>query len=237
MRQSKFKYIYEQLRQRILDGTYSNGSQIPSEHQLVEAFNVSRETVRKSLNMLVSEGLIQKIKGKGSVVIYQGMTEFPFAELVSFKEVQQQLGMSYETIVAVFEQIKAREVPHVKSALQLENNTNLWHIVRYRQLNGVTKIIDEDYCLVSLLPNLTEEIMTDSLYEYIEREGHEIGFSSKSITFEPFGTRERQVFGAIAPEYSATIRGIVHLKDTRRFQYNISKHIATEFKFIDFSRR
>ncbi|NQD99389.1 trehalose operon repressor, partial [Staphylococcus xylosus] len=37
--------------------------------------------------------------------------------------------------------------------------------------------------------------------------------------------------------YTATVRGIVHLKDTTQFQYNISRHLATEFKFKDFSRR
>ncbi|MGM7690175.1 trehalose operon repressor [Staphylococcus felis] len=235
--QIKFKYIYEQVRQLILNGEYPIGSQLPSEHQLVKTYNVSRETVRKSLNMLVSEGLIQKIRGKGSVVIYQGMTEFPFAELVSFKEVQKQLGMQYETIVPVFEQIKASAVPRVKEALDLTADTKLWHFIRYRQLDGITKIIDEDYCLVEMLPSLTQEIIQDSLYEYIEQQGYEIGFSSKSITFEPFGALEHLAFGKVIPEYTATIRGIVHLKDTSRFQYNISKHIATEFKFTDFSRR
>lgn len=86
--QNKFQYIYERLRIAILEGEYKYGEQLLSEHQLVKKYNVSRETVRKSLNMLVLDGMIQKIRGKGSVVIYQGVTEFPFADLKSFKEVQ-----------------------------------------------------------------------------------------------------------------------------------------------------
>ena len=85
---------------------------------------------------------------------------------------------------------------------------------------------------------MSEEIIQDSLYDYIEKDkGYEISFSSKSITFEPFGERERLAFGDVSPQYSATVTGIVHLKDTTKFQYNVSKHIATEFKFTDFSRR
>ncbi|RIO55543.1 trehalose operon repressor, partial [Staphylococcus hominis] len=37
--------------------------------------------------------------------------------------------------------------------------------------------------------------------------------------------------------YTATVRSTVFLKDTTRFQYNVSKHLATEFKFNEFSRR
>ncbi|ARJ51022.1 trehalose operon repressor [Staphylococcus lutrae] len=235
---NKFQHIYERLRLAILNEEYGYGEQLPSEHQLVEMYQVSRETVRKSLNMLVSEGMIQKIRGKGSVVIYQGVTEFPFTDLKSFKEIQSQLGRHYETVVTCFEQIEAHEVPHVKKVLELTASRRLWHIVRYRQIEHVTKIVDEDYVLVDLFPDLTEAIVQNSLYEYIEQQkGFEISFSSKSITFEPFGAQEREAFGDVTPQYSATVRGIVHLKDTTKFQYNISKHIATEFKFIDFSRR
>lgn len=238
MKQNKFKLIYEQMRHDILEGNYHYGDQLPSEHQLVENYNVSRETVRKSLNMLVADGMIQKIRGKGSVVIYQGVTEFPFADLMSFKEVKSALHLQHQTVVHTFEKVQASEVPHVKEALCIALDMPLWHFVRYRQVEGVTKIIDEDYVLFELFPDLTEKVVQNSLYDYIENEkGFEISFSSKSITFEPFGDAEREAFGTMSPEYTATVRGIVHLKDTTKFQYNVSKHIATEFKFIDFSRR
>ena len=81
-------------------------------------------------------------------------------------------------------------------------------------------------------------IAKDSLYHYIEQTLKlEISYSNKSITFESFGNLECEIFGDVTPPYTATVRGIVHLKDTTKFQYNISKHLATEFKFNDFSRR
>lgn len=238
MKQNKFKLIYENMRRAILEGDYRYGDQLPSEHQLVENYNVSRETVRKSLNMLVSEGMIQKIRGKGSVVIYQGVTEFPFADLMSFKEVKKYMNLQHQTVVHSFERIVARDVPHVKQALKISADTPLWHFIRFRQVEGVTKIIDEDFVRADMFPDLTESIVQASLYDYIENvKGFEISFSSKSITFEPFSQLEFEAFGAMTPEYTATVQGIVHLKDTTKFQYNISKHIATEFKFMDFSRR
>ncbi|MFG6169302.1 trehalose operon repressor, partial [Staphylococcus aureus] len=46
-----------------------------------------------------------------------------------------------------------------------------------------------------------------------------------------------QLFGDVSVAYSATVRSIVYLENTMQFKYNISKHLANEFKFNDFSRR
>ena len=123
MKQKKFISIYENLRTDIIESKLPYGAQLPSENELVFDYNASRETVRKALNLLVRDGMIQKIKGKGSVVIYQGITEFPFANLTSFREVQQGLGLSHETEVRLLERIPASEAPEVKA---------LWACVRVR---------------------------------------------------------------------------------------------------------
>lgn len=238
MTKKKFISIYENLRADIIESKLPYDAQLPSENELVIDYSASRETVRKALNLLVRDGMIQKIRGKGSVVIYQGVTEFPFANLTSFREVQRGLGLSHETDVRLLESVSASDFPEVKKALNLRSSTKLWHIIRTRKLDNRVKIIDEDYLVKDIVPDITLDIAKDSLYHYIEQILKlEISYSNKSITFESFGNLEYEVFGDVTPPYTATVRGIVHLKDTSKFQYNISKHLATEFKFNDFSRR
>ncbi len=101
----KFMKIYEALKEDILNGQIQYGEQIPSEHDLVQLYQSSRETVR-ALDLLALDGMIQKIHGKGSLVIYQEVTEFPFSELVSFKEMQEEMGVAYLTEVVVNELLK-----------------------------------------------------------------------------------------------------------------------------------
>ena len=50
--------IYTALRKRIFNGDLSPGDLLPSESQLCAEYNVSRETVRRGLKELDSEGLI-----------------------------------------------------------------------------------------------------------------------------------------------------------------------------------
>ena len=56
-------------------------------------FNVSRDTIRKSLNMLEQNGYIQKTKGKGSFVLDINKFDFPVSGVVSFKEIASKLGL------------------------------------------------------------------------------------------------------------------------------------------------
>ncbi len=55
--------VRETIRARILDGSYPAHSQVPSESQMMEAFGVSRITIRQALGDLQKEGLIFKIAG------------------------------------------------------------------------------------------------------------------------------------------------------------------------------
>ncbi|PNZ10991.1 trehalose operon repressor [Staphylococcus simiae] len=238
MKQKKFIKIYETLKADIINGKYSYGSSIPSENDLLQTYESSRETVRKALDLLVLDGMIQKIHGKGSLVIYQGRTEFPFSELVSFKEMQTELSITYTTDIIVNEVIKAYEVPEVQRKLAISDNETLIHIIRTRKINDHVKIVDEDYFLQSIVKAIGNDVAEDSIYHYLEHDLHlAISYSNKSITFEPFLEQEYKLFGQIEPAYCATVRSIVYLEDTTQFQYNISKHIATDYKFNEFSRR
>lgn len=60
--------IKNTLREKILDGTYVAGGQMPSESELCTMFAASRITVRQALGDLQKEGFIFKTHGKGSFV-------------------------------------------------------------------------------------------------------------------------------------------------------------------------
>lgn len=63
-----YMQVYESLLERIKNGTYQSGELLPSERDLSAAFRVDRLTVRRSLGMLVNEGLIEKKPGLGTWV-------------------------------------------------------------------------------------------------------------------------------------------------------------------------
>lgn len=64
----RYRMLYELLRKHITDGLYREGDLLPSENELCTLHNMTRPTVRRALDALVSDGYIKKHQGRGSIV-------------------------------------------------------------------------------------------------------------------------------------------------------------------------
>ncbi len=60
--------VYEALLEAIREGEYRSSEMLPTEKNLAGRFNVDRQTVRKALELLVNEGVLEKRQGVGSFV-------------------------------------------------------------------------------------------------------------------------------------------------------------------------
>lgn len=62
----KYYTLMEQLKNDILSGRIQPGDRLPSENELVQAYSLSRHTVRKALGLLEQEGYVEAFHGKGT---------------------------------------------------------------------------------------------------------------------------------------------------------------------------
>ena len=69
----KYLQVKEILSHYFKNEHYESGQRIPSENELIERFDVSRNTVRQALGELENEGFIYKIRGSGSY--FSGKTQ------------------------------------------------------------------------------------------------------------------------------------------------------------------
>ena len=65
----KFIVISEEIIDRIKSGELQPGDKIPSENELIKAYQVSNTTARKSLLEIELKGWARRIKGKGTFVL------------------------------------------------------------------------------------------------------------------------------------------------------------------------
>ena len=68
--------VYEDLFNMLIGGGYAPGEKIPSENELKQQFNVSRNTIRAALNRMNVLGLIETRQGDGTYMKGMGTTAY-----------------------------------------------------------------------------------------------------------------------------------------------------------------
>ncbi|MBN1284456.1 MAG: GntR family transcriptional regulator [Anaerolineae bacterium] len=79
--------ITSHFRELIHGGQLAPGSALPSERDLARQYRISRGTVREAMNALVSEGLIERVAGKGTFVLERDKVSIIGAILPSTEDV------------------------------------------------------------------------------------------------------------------------------------------------------
>ncbi|MBP2100230.1 trehalose operon repressor [Enterococcus rivorum] len=233
---NKFHDIFLDLEKGILEGEYKPGTLLPSENQLVEKYSVSRETIRKALNLLINAGYIQKQQGKGSIVLNYKKFSFPISGVTSYKELQQSQNM--KSVTKVVELKEQKVSPSLARLTGWKEEAPVWRLVRQREINGEVVILDIDYLLKEIVNELPRERAEDSIYDYMENDlGLAISYAQKEITVDPITEEDRQLMTVNEDTHVVVVRSVVCLEDTRCFEYTESRHRLDKFKFVDFARR
>lgn len=166
---NSFKPIYYQLSENlraVIDGGLSPGDQIPSENELITQYGVSRNTARLAIDILVREGLVYRVKGKGTFVAPERM-RFGLLRLTSFTEEMRRRGLQPGSRLLNM----SRTAPPAKIAnrLQLAPGALTFVIERLRLANGEPLALHTTYVPQAVCPRLAEENLTiGSLYQILE---------------------------------------------------------------------
>lgn len=233
---NKYLVIFEELESSIRNGKYPPNTILPSENELAELYETSRETIRKALNKLVQRGYIQKIRGKGSLVLDLDKLQFPISGLVSFKELAEKMGQTSVTIIEHFQHITPNGF--LQNEMNLNNEDFIWEVRRVREIKKERIILDKDYIVEKYVPGLTKEICRKSIFDYIEKELKlKIGFARKEFTVEKPSEEDYRLLDLEGFHAIVVVKNYIYLEDANLFQYTESRHRPDKFRFVDFARR
>jgi GntR family transcriptional regulator len=156
--------VREALRERIEAGDWKPGDLIPAESKLLEAFGVSRATIRQALLDLVREGLLVRKQGRGSFVATRKIAE-PLPRLASFTEEMRREGLVASTRSVKVEVVQAPG--RVASALRVASSDTFIRLERVRCADGHPIVLLVSYLPTSLGIDPGEDF-SGSLYALLE---------------------------------------------------------------------
>lgn len=176
-----------QVREFVRDLVSGNapGSPTPSERELVALFGVARMTVRQALDALVTEGLLERIPGRGTFVARPQRNR---GRISGFTEDLRRRGVLAEsqTLLARREQAG----PGVSRALSLTEGDAVIHWRRLRRGDGTPVCVEDAYLTEILLPGFLQSGMPTSLYADLEARGLRPTWAEDSITADVAGAEE-----------------------------------------------
>ena len=233
---SKYEQIYHKILNKIENGEYPVGETLPGEFELMRIFDASRDTIRKSLLLLVENGYIQKLHGRGSIVLDFNRYNFPVSGVISFKELASQMKETVTTDVICFEKIHPDK--RMSQLFSISSSDYIWLIQRVRKIDHEAVILDTDFLNAQIITDLTKEIAQDSLYTHIEQTlGLTIAYARKEITCQNINGQDEQVLDLKNHNMVVSVESCTYLDDARLFQFTSSRHRPDKFRFIEFARR
>ena len=177
-----YEQILEIIYNDIQNGVFSYGEIIPKELDLCETYNVSRPTIRKALNILVENGNLIRIKGKGTYVSSDKKIKQEFTHIIqNFNDEMSQKGVSPGTKVLEKKLLLPDEITQEK--LNLKNGEKVIKLVRLRYANNEPLLVVTTYVPYDKAKFLFEKDFEKvSLYDSLEEKN--INIKKAIRTFE-----------------------------------------------------
>jgi GntR family transcriptional regulator len=177
----KTQKVYLLLRDRIAGGYFSPGSRLPGEPALANLYSVSRVTIRRALDRLAAEHLIDKRPGSGTFV-----RDVPLTVSASITDVANvfshliEMGKKTDVRVLAFDYVTPFD--RVRDALGLELDERVQKSVRVRLVDG-----EPFSYLTAQVPERIGRTFSQKdldcvpLLELIERSGHACTSATQEI--------------------------------------------------------
>ena len=224
---------YVQLRRRLEEGMKSGilpaNSSLPPERELAEITDLSRVTVRKAIQELVREGLVEQRQGSGSFVREPvARMEQSLSHLTSFTEDMGRRGM--ETTSRWLERGLFAPTPGEVRALQLNEGEEVARIYRLREAGGRPMALERAALPLDILPNPLD--VKTSLYEVLGRLGHRPVRAVQKISAVNLDAPDAQLLGVAEGDAGLSIERISFLASGRVAELTRSLYRGDAYDFV-----
>lgn len=167
-RETLYTQLADVLRAKMYSKEWPPGTKIPSEHKLMEHFNVARGTVRKALKALVDEGLLVQMRGSGTYVAEPGITHPAGVRPLSFADSLAEQGKDFKT--QVIEKWTAPASFEVAMELGVEVGEEVMFMRRVRTVDGEPVMCQESWLNLGACPGLFSiDYTAESLFNAVQR--------------------------------------------------------------------
>lgn len=164
-----YAQIVEKLQQEIEKGMFSRTGRLPTEEDLAKKYQVSRITIRRAVDELVNQKLVEKKQGKGTFLCAPKMTRRVDSGPISFSEMCAANGLvAYAKILEAG--IVTPDSPEIRKILGLSEGSSAVRIRRLRYAGEKPLVLEDNFYPQEYACLLSIDLEKDSTYRYLREE-------------------------------------------------------------------
>ena len=222
--------LYQQLRRALRDAIGDNrlvaDEALPPERDLAEDLGVSRITVRKALEALVTEGLLVRRQGAGTFVASR--VEKNFSTLSSFSEDMISRGRKPESVW--LSRTSGAVTPEESLILSLSPGAPVYRFNRIRYADGAPMALEYStvpgFCLAS-----ANEVQ-ESLYEALDRQSYRPARALQRLRAVLFAEEKARLLAVSDGSPGLLIERRGFLRDGRPVEFTQSYYRGDAYDFV-----
>lgn len=232
--------LYKQTRERIIDdySHYLDGEQLPGERELAEKYSVKRSTVQYALRKLADEGMVYRIRGKGTFFRRKhkrvmSISDAAVKENKGIAGLIRSYGIMVKNVVLVSGTITGNRF--LEDKLDLPEGEPVFVLHRVSYGNEEPLAIEYTYVPKRLFPDIDKiDFRMVSLYDYMEARGHLAEKYDKRLRLVRLFPKEARYLElpVEAPAFSFELIGVDAERTPVEYTESYVRCDRTEFRFI-----
>src|SRR5215472_6239262 len=221
-----YQQLQRALREAIERRVLGADDALPPERDLAADFNVSRITVRKAIDGLVSEGLLLRRQGAGTFVCAR--VEKNFSKLTSFSEDIRARGRNPRSVW--LSKAAGTVTPEEALTLRASPGTPVYRFHRIRYADDAPMALEYATILASCLPSL--EAVDSSLYVALERAGNRPVRALQRLRAVLFTAEQAKLLQAQEADPGLLVERLGFLDDGRAAEFSQSYYRGDIYDFV-----
>ncbi|HXW81790.1 MAG TPA: GntR family transcriptional regulator [Acidimicrobiales bacterium] len=229
-----FEPYYLQLKRILLKDLEDNGAEgslLPSEAELCARYSVSRTVVRQALAELENDGLVLKVKGKGTFVTGHKLDTSFIQDNLGFYESMTRTGHVVQSRILRLDAVPS--TVDLARLLEIGVGEEVIRFDRVRSIDGRPVQVVRAFMPGRLFPGLVDVDMTDrSLYQVLrDAYGLHPASGHRAIEAVPLSREDADHLGVPKGTPGLRVYSITRSSDGVVFEHFIAHYRGDSFRF------
>lgn len=223
---ARYEQIARYLRQLIEDA--DPGDRLPSDAELCERFGVSRMTARQAVQIVASDGVIERRRGAGTFVRAKPV-ERDLGSPLSFSEAMRSRGMAASSNTLSWGPVEPTD--DERQALRLETGEGVYALERLRLADDTPMAIERAVMPEALALSLEGDFKSGSLHQAFQRLGRIPERAHAEVTAHRATRRQRELLGLPSSGIVICERRTIFDQDHEPLERTVTCYAPSRFSF------